>query len=222
MRRWLNQSLLATDATPTSEGSVRASCAPELIEELWRRSEVRAAIRMDREHDLLHQAELPFETSKFASVVSECLDWSVTGSFAFRKTAHINLQEARALRAVIKLAGDFQNGGCVQVALNDSMVVVGAFAKGRSSACCLNGIMRSLLPFMIFGDIVLALIWVETESNAADYPSRFKANAVVRKCPGSHQHGPPLRGVRAKRAGAYPWKFCHRLGDEIINWGKRV
>ena len=57
---------------------------------------------------------------------------------------------------------------------NDSGVCVGALAKGRSSSYRLNGIMRGMVPFLIMSDVVLALLWVETESNVADFPSRFK------------------------------------------------
>ena len=46
-------------------------------------------------------------------------------------------------------------------------------SKGRSSAFCLNEILRSLLPYLLFGDIAVALLWVETASNLADHPSRF-------------------------------------------------
>ncbi|CAE7463493.1 unnamed protein product [Symbiodinium sp. CCMP2592] len=53
----------------------------------------------------------------------------VVGSFSFRRTSHINLQE---------------------VALNDSLVVVGSVSKGRSSSFKLNRVLRGQLPFLIF------------------------------------------------------------------------
>ena len=109
-----------------------------------------------------------------ASVASECVHWAVTSSYSFRNTSHINLQEARALRReIIRLTSYFERGGVVQICLNDSRVVVGATAKGRSSAFRLNGVLRTQLPFLLFGDVALALIWVETLCNRADYPSRF-------------------------------------------------
>ena len=176
MRRHLSTSVLATDATPTSGGAVRASCPEKLVHELWRRTEVRGApVRLDRDYDFLPEALLPLEASKFGGIVAECLSWQVCSSFSFRETAHINLQEARALkREVVKLASDFDQGGSIQIALNDSLVVVGATCKGRSSSFRLNGILRTQLPFLIMGNITLALIWIETSSNLADYPSRFR------------------------------------------------
>ncbi|CAE7354505.1 unnamed protein product, partial [Symbiodinium microadriaticum] len=175
MRSRISPSVLATDATPTSGGAVRAFVAPALASELWRRSEIKgAAVRLDPECDQLLKAP-PLEASKFAASIAPCLRWQVVGSYSFRNTHHINLQEARALkREVVRLAGDPGNMDLIQIALNDSMVVVGAVCKGRSSSFRLNGILRSQLPFLAFGRVHLALLWVETSANLADWPSRFR------------------------------------------------
>ncbi|CAE7654091.1 unnamed protein product [Symbiodinium sp. CCMP2592] len=200
MRRSLHPSVLATDATPTSGGAVRARVAPELNEELWRRSEIRGApVRLDRAEAFTWKAEEPIAVSTFASAISECLQWTVTASYSFRSTSHINLQEGRALRREIaRMASALRNAGHVQVCLNDSRVIVGAVAKGRSSSYKLNGLLRAQLPYLIFADIVLALLWVETESNLGDHPSRFRSLPPPK---------PPPRwmsrfGVRRLRAGS--------------------
>ena len=183
MRRRISESVLATDATPMSGGAVRASAPPALVEEFWRRSEVRGApVRLDR--SIFEIATEPIEVSQFASVIAEALPWSVTASYVFRQTSHINLQECRALRReVAKLAGKLSSGAQVQICLNDSMVVTCAVAKGRSSSYKLNGILRGMLPYLLFGDIVLAVLWVETESNYADHPSRFRPLPPPRAAP---------------------------------------
>ena len=175
MRRRLSSSVLATDATPTSGGAVRAEAPDSLVEELWRRSEIRGApVRLDRS-EIGDGIEAPKEASQFASTCAECLPWVEVARYTFRETSHINLQEARALRReVCKMASKFERGGQIQVCLNDSMVCVFAFAKGRSSSLKLNNILRGLLPYLILGDVALALLWVETESNFADHPSRFR------------------------------------------------
>ena len=54
-------------------------------------------------------------------------------------------------------------------------MICGAASKGRSSSFRLNSILRSMLPYLVFANIVLGLIWVETAANPADYPSRFSA-----------------------------------------------
>ena len=74
----------------------------------------------------------------------------------------------------MKLASDFEAGGQVQLAFNDSRVAIGAASKGRSSSYKVNGLLRGQLPFLVMGNIALALLWIETESNLADCPSRFR------------------------------------------------
>ena len=175
MRRRLFPSVLATDATPTSAGTVRAQAPEPLLKELWRRSEVRGApLRLDG-NNIDFAGEAPLQVSHFAAAVSLCLPWRVTASCSYRKSHHINLQEARALKKeIVKLSSVFENGGSIQVCFNDSLVVVGSFSKGRSSSFKLNGILRSLLPYLIVADIAIALHWVETEANMGDHPSRFR------------------------------------------------
>ena len=170
MRRTLNSSLLATDATPSSGGGARAEAPPAVCHDLWRACEVRGeAVRLDRSGRLpaWDGGEAPKEPSLYASTVAESLHWKVTSSYHFRNTHHINLQEARALkRELEQMTRD--------VCLNDSRVVCGAVAKGRSSSFRLNGILRSMIPFLTLANVAVGILWVETDSNPADYPSRFK------------------------------------------------
>ena len=178
MRKQLSPSLLATDATPTSGGAARVDATPELCKELWRQSEVRgSAVRLDsRPIDEVLDWDAPDEPSVLASVLGHALPWKATSSYTFRQTSHINLQEARALKKeVSQLCSDLQQRGSIQICFNDSRVVCGAFSKGRSSSFKLNGVMRSLVPYLVAGDITLAFLWIETHANPADHPSRFVA-----------------------------------------------
>ena len=43
-------------------------------------------------------------------------------------------------------------------------------------------------------------------------------SSVLKQCPKDHVHGPPLRGARAKTAGAYPWGFARALADACFAW----
>lgn len=177
MRRPLSETLVSTDATPSSGGAARAVVSEALAEELWRCSEVRGENTRLDETDfsrMLDEWSCPKEPSTCASVVGKCLVWQPVSSYAFRSTSHINLQEGRAVKNEVKrmVLGGFNN--IVQVALNDSRVICGALSKGRSSSFKLNGILRSMLPYLVVGRISLALLWVETESNPADHPSRFR------------------------------------------------
>lgn len=165
MRKQLSSSILATDATPTSAGAACADVTTELSRELWRQSEVRgSAVRLDSlPIDDVLDWDTPKEPSIFASVLGLSLPWRATSSYSFRQTSHINLQEARALKnEIVKRSSDPQQSGSIQLCLNDSRVVCGAVAKGRSSSFKLNGILRGMLPFLIFSNISLAMIWIET------------------------------------------------------------
>ena len=179
MRRQFGRELVATDATPTSGGACRVEVPGALRRELWQQCEIRGeAVRLDRSplSPDVEREMAPKEPSVFASTVAESLPWRTTASFHFRETAHINLQEARALRREIsQLARDPANHNTVQLCLNDSRVVVGAMSKGRSSAFRLNGLIRTMIPYLALTNICLGLLWVETKSNPADYPSRFAA-----------------------------------------------
>eukprot|EP00973_Karenia_brevis_P040618 5618163-Karenia_brevis.AAC.1 len=59
------------------------------------------------------------------------------------------------------------------VNVSDSKVVVHAFAKGRSSAFRLNHLIRKTLGFLILGRKEFVNLWVRTDVNPSDDPSRF-------------------------------------------------
>ncbi|CAE6958585.1 unnamed protein product, partial [Symbiodinium sp. CCMP2592] len=200
MRKRLDLEVLATDATPTSGGAVTALVSEALADELWRKSEVRGEpVRLDRSEGFLSSIAPPAAPSQFASAVAESLPWSVISSYSFRQTSHINLQELRALRReIVRLASRSSGEGQIKLCLNDSRVVIGAVTKGRSSSYKLNGLLRTMLPYLTAANITLALLWVETESNRADAPSRFESLPAPVPAP------PWLQsfGVDAWRAGA--------------------
>jgi hypothetical protein len=76
------------------------------------------------------------------------LPWSVRSAYRFKAPAHINLQEARALRREIKHLARADSVAKRVLVFIDSLVVLGAFAKGRSSNFKLNRILRSTLPYL--------------------------------------------------------------------------
>ena len=109
--------------------------------------------------------KVPKETSVIASTVAESMDWQVTGSYAFRETSHVNLQEVRALRREVRrLAACGEGRNSVLICLNDSRVVVGCVSKGRSSSYKLNGMLRAMIFHLVLGRMSLALLWVETSA----------------------------------------------------------
>ncbi|CAE7376276.1 unnamed protein product [Symbiodinium sp. CCMP2456] len=186
MRTPLASTMVATDATPSSGGAVAVEVPKPLAQELWRQSEIKGeAVRLDRGVAEEVLCAEPKEPSVFASSVAECMPWTVTSSYSFKETSHVNLQEMRALRReVTRLIARGACRGAVLIALNDSRVVVGAIAKGRSSSFKLNGLLRGLLPHLVLSRASLAVLWIETAANPADFPSRFKVLPPPRRVPG--------------------------------------
>ena len=105
------------------------------------------------------------------------IDWNWKHTFALETgpdASHINLKEFRALRLALrrKARGGPSARGKRYICLNDSRVVVGAVAHGRSSSKALNRGLRSLLPLLIGSNLYPTMLWVPTGANSADVPSR--------------------------------------------------
>ena len=66
----------------------------------------------------------------------------------------------------------------------------------RVDWCMFEGVDREGLPNQKLTRILSTAPWLKS---------------VVRCCERQHSHGPPLRGKRAKAAGAYPSGFCAAL-----------
>ena len=70
--------------------------------------------------------------------------------------------------------------------------------------------------------------WCAYDDDRNGEPPNLKATRIVgtggwldpiaKRCPGNHQHGKPLRGSRAKLAGAYPMGFCRELAHSYSLW----
>ena len=106
---------------------------------------------------------LDLSTDAFATIFSiRCHD-----------SEHINLREGRALIHYLKwvLRSRDRHGHRI-VLLVDSRVVVGGFSKGRSGSPSLNALIRQAAVLCMAGGLVLHQIYVPTEFNLADYPSR--------------------------------------------------
>ena len=165
--------ILATDATPGSGGATSALVPHPVAEALYRVSEGRGAtLRLDGNSTTNNEERL-VQRSTVTDALAKSLEWRVVSSYRFCRHHHINLQEARALRReIIQLAS--QSGEPRrQLVYCDSMVNVGAWGKGRSSSFKLNGILRSTLGYMVMGFLEVALVWISSGANPADYPSRF-------------------------------------------------
>ena len=101
--------------------------------------------------------------------------WKVDRAFQLSQSDHVNVQEARALKAAV-VQHCFRSDAS-EVCLNgtDSRVCLGAFGKGRSSAPKLNNVLRQCLGLHLLCRKSLVQFGMASASNPADDPSRFVA-----------------------------------------------
>lgn len=172
--RWaVSPQVAATDASSKGGGRASTLTTKVLAKTLFRFSERRGEYcKLDWvEHPIppptdMHQAPEVL----IQSMMKHC--WSTTERTVFRRKEHINLLEMEMLKKEIQDRANSGRGNCRVVNLCDSRVVVGAYAKGRSSSRMLNHRLRCCLAWTLAADLSISNLWVDTHSNPADYPSR--------------------------------------------------
>ena len=176
LRAQVSRTVIATDATPTAGGAVRARVPADVAGFFYRFVEERGSDA--RLHPSALDSIVPpdlRERDGGVDAVAAACPWGVTASYKYRSASHINLQEARAVcREVCELSATWSGRPSRMIFLNDSQVCVGAFTKGRSSSRKLNPILRANGLMCVAMGLVLNLVWISTNANPADYPSRFR------------------------------------------------
>ena len=83
------------------------------------------------------------------------------------------MKEARAYRTLVRRkAADAKAHGSRHLVLNDSFVVRGSAAKGRSSSHSLNAITSPVVPDQLVANQTFGSLPVPTKHNPADDPTR--------------------------------------------------
>ena len=102
-------------------------------------------------------------------------NWTLAFGVTASDLAHINIKELRALRMYVRrrarYAFSVQKGERILV-LCDSMAATGAVNHGRSPSPAFNNGLRQLLPDLFASNLQLAAIWIPSEANPSDAPSR--------------------------------------------------
>ena len=137
--------------------------AQRSVEELWCDSAAKGV-----QSERLRKSRQKRSSSLWAVQLSEALEWKTIMQYKFRVVQHINIQEAKARRSLVKrLPRDRR-----VVVAQDSRVNLGALGKGRSPSEALNGVMRSEAPYLLGKNLYLAGLHMPTWSIRADAPSR--------------------------------------------------
>ena len=126
-----------------------------------------------------HEQVLPreaFEHAAFPPVVASTVtshQWFDLVSSPFAVPEHVNVLEARALSTSVRWAVSQPAAFSKHiVALTDSRVVYWAVNKGRSSSRFLYPRVKAIAAWLLATGCRLHLVWVPSELNPADFPSR--------------------------------------------------
>lgn len=119
-----------------------------------------------------------FVSHLWSTHLSESLPWKVLRKYRFKKTSHINLLEVHARKSLLLSLAPNQRF----VLFQDSMVALGAGAKGRSSSASMNRLLQQEMTILVAKDLYPGGIHTPTWALRADDPSRGRKVRSPRVC----------------------------------------
>eukprot|EP00439_Symbiodinium_sp_Y106_P074706 s3085_g14.t1 len=168
------EELLACDAAPEFGFGVSAAACNE--------STLLSVSRLaERRGDYVRLHQVPGEETEQTRIgtphrlkVSKKAFRTVVSARAGYK-AHSGVLEAHGLLLTLKwLTRSRRKHHKKVVILVDAKAVLGAAAKGRTSSPSLRGVIRAVAAHSLASDLLVKLIYIPSESNPADAPSRGK------------------------------------------------
>ena len=100
-------------------------------------------------------------------------EWKSVQSYEWRQTHHINVLELIAFFNYLRSwVSKPEHHGCRLLHVVDSRIVSCVLAKGRSSSCKLNRVLRRVGALMLASDIYVFPLWTVSRWNFADSGSR--------------------------------------------------
>ena len=135
---------------------------------------------------------IPLRKSAFSTVISS----------KAAHTAHAGTLEAEAITLALRwLLRATARHARRTTLLVDAKAVIGAMARGRSSAPALRRAVMRTAAYALGGDLLLHLVYVPSEDNPADSPSRGKPlRRRVAGCPVASKWG-QRAALRTDRGG---------------------
>ena len=174
--RWpISSRLGASDASLSMGGRAATIVTPGVSQTLYRFAEHKGEhVRLDWEKGAVQPPSSMRPAPRELELLISDLPWNQTETCSFGHKQHINILE---LKMILRELQDLVHQGSDPlrcVLLVDSRAAAGAWSKGRSSSKNLNRILRRALGWTLLGRKTLHLVWVRSECNPADYPSRGK------------------------------------------------
>ena len=158
--------VICQDASSTGNGVVAASASQEELSRMSLTPLPSVVVKEDEQVPMGQVTRVlhpDMKNKHFSVIVAAPWKWE----------EHINGLEMRSMYTAIRWAASHPN--CTQCRLliwSDSVVVVFSTRKGRSSAPALSRKLRKIAAYCLALGIQLRTVWIPTEFNPADEPSR--------------------------------------------------
>jgi hypothetical protein len=165
-----HECVVATDASGQGQGVVASDVPSGVVNSVVAECGVFSSVTDSGDDQLASDC-----SPELVRFIQDC-DWQVIVSSRWREPEHINSLEFRAVSTAIRwlLASQcFSVFGSKLLFLCDSQVVVGALRKGRSPSRLLLRRIRSIAAHLFAAKLRLTVLWIPTDVNPADEPSRF-------------------------------------------------
>lgn len=112
-----------------------------------------------------------FEDPEWIRELCNSLPFTEVFRYRFRRGGHINVNETRVYKSLIKALAKSEPDSRF-VGLLDSRVTIGAASKGRSSSACLTRILQGSIAYILGSNLYPGLLHCSSEDNRSDGPSR--------------------------------------------------
>eukprot|EP00971_Amphidinium_carterae_P339549 6477411-Amphidinium_carterae.1 len=205
--------LYATDATEEIGAVVSAdlSLADAVLAWTRRTQHLSPIISVMEAHDLYRLQREERRDGVWEQLIAKQRFRLIT-KYRFRSSAHINVKEllaARtALRHLVSSPSLWHTRAMIAI---DSQVVVHCLKKGRSSSRAINQILQTMLGDSLSTGARLVPVWVATECNPADAPTRR------RRIPAPVSPEEAYFARRARALESEPWTLALNQHE----WGER-
>lgn len=213
--RWpISQRIGASDASLTHGGRAATYVPASVSQTLFRFAEHRGEhVRLDWQRGALqHPSTMQPAPEELESLIQD-LPWNQTETCSFGHRQRINILETRMIHRELKDVVHQSTSPMRCVLLVDSRAAAGAWSKGRSSAKNLNRILRQALGWSLVGRKSIHLVWVRSEANPSDYPSRCKRIPEPPDKPSNLTRevlGPQTDDYRRRRSNREIWRAVER------------